>query len=316
MDFLIEKLDSFSMILTPHLLDVDASTATLDDMDMMNTGIFNLGFIALRTGEVTTKMLQWWNIRLFEYCYIDYNNGLFTDQKWANFMPTYFDRNEVLIFDNPGMNVAPWNLGERELSLSDGEYYINYRQKKEGLFPLIFVHYSGFDYEKLILGDIDHKTIRGLKIYDDIVPLLNEYKTSLKDSDFTKYLKMQYTYSFFENSSQILGIHRRLYRRLVDDNNSFNEPFKTTAGTFFDLLKNKKMVLPTLQGVTKSNRFNTPNIEGKIKRINILLKFIYKIIGYQRYFMLIKLMREYSKVENHVHLIQDSYLTNNIFPEK
>lgn len=316
LDLLFEELDRFSIILTPHLLDINASSETLDDNDMMNTGVFNLGFIALRNSGVNTQMLQWWNIRLFECCYIDYYEGYFTDQKWANFIPGYFDRNEVLIIDHPGMNVAPWNFGERELLAKEGEYHIKYRKKKNGSFPLVFVHYSGFDYQELILGNIEHKTIRKLKIYDDLLPLFDEYKISLRESDFTKYLKMEYSYSFFENSAQILNIHRRLYRRLVDDNIHFSEPFEIAEGSFFDILKNKKMVSSPSKSIAKSNRFNTPNIGGKVKLINILLRFIYKVIGYQRYFMLVKLMREYSKVENHVHLIQDTYLTNNVFSEK
>ena len=60
--------------------------------------------------------------------------GLFTDQKWGNFLPTFYD--DVVISRHPGMNVANWNLENRDLSFnSDGECLVNGER-------LILYHFS------------------------------------------------------------------------------------------------------------------------------------------------------------------------------
>lgn len=313
LDSVFENLKTYSIILTPHLLNVSANLTKLRDNDMMNTGVFNLGFIALKRNVISYKMLQWWNERLIDYCYIDYYDGYFTDQKWMNFIPTYFNQTEVLISNHLGMNVAPWNFEERELILKDGVYYITDRLDKKDQYPLIFTHYSGFDYAALITGTIRHTTIQNLKIYDDLLPLFIDYEKLLDESDFRKYLKMKYLYGYFDNLLPISAVYRRLYRRLLNDKKIKSNPFSTSKDSFFDLLKKEKLVSEEGIVVDKLNRFNTPNITGKIRFINSFFKFAYKVLGYQKYFMLIKLLREYSKVENHVHLIDKSYLDNNIF---
>lgn len=317
LDSIFEELNNHSIILTPHLLNT--SKTSLDkfrDNDMMNTGVFNLGFIGLKNNEVSQKMLKWWNERLLDCCYIDYFAGYFTDQKWMNFIPGYFYQNEVLISHHLGMNVAPWNFDERELIVKDKTYYIVDRINKKDLFPLLFTHYSGFDYMALISGTIRHTTVQGLNIYNDLLPLFKDYEKVVKESDFKKYLKMTYSYNYFDNSFPISTIHRRLYRRLLSDNRITKNPFLTSEGSFFNLLKKHKMVSNGFLTVDKSNRSNTTNIKGKIKFINIFLRLLYKICGHEKYFMLVKLLREFAKVENHVHLIDKSYMDSNVLSNK
>jgi hypothetical protein len=124
---------------------------------------------------------------------------------------------------------------------------------------------------------------------------------------------MKYSYNQFENSLPILNLHRRLYRRLLNDGKINGNPFSTDDKTFFSMLKENNMILKQFSIIDKSNRFNTTNMEGKIKFVNSLFRLLYKLIGHQRYFKLIKVFREYSKIENHVHLIDKSYMTNNVF---
>lgn len=310
------ELEKYSIILTPHLLNVSKTASNrFRDNDMMNTGVFNLGFVALKQNDTSHKMLKWWDERLMDCCYIDYFSGYFTDQKWMNFIPGYFNQNEVLISNHLGMNVAPWNFEERKVIVKDNSYYISCRIDGKELFPLIFVHYSGFNYKELIEGNISHTTVNGLQIFDDLLPIFKDYQQVLKESDFNKYLKMIYSYNYFDNSFPISTIHRRLYRRLLADNKIGKNPF-ITKNPFYNLLDKQKMVSKESMVIDKSNRSNTTNIKGKIKFINIFLRFLYKVIGHEKYFMLVKLLREYSKPENHVHLIDKSYMDSNILSNK
>lgn len=316
LDYIYDNLSSYSIILTPHLLNVNSISKKLRDNDMMNTGVFNLGFVALKNNEVSSRMLKWWNERLIDYCYIDYYDGYFTDQKWMDFIPGYFNKGELLVSDHLGMNVAPWNFDERELVVEDDIFYIKDRIDGKVLVPLLFTHYSGFDYSMLILGKIHHTTVRGLQIFNDLLPLFKEYEKVLNEGSFKNYLKMKYSYSQYDNLSPVLNVHRRLYRRLLNDGKINGNPFNTDGQSFYSLLKDNKMVAHESSVIDKSNRFNTSNMEGKIKFINNFFRLFYKILGHQRYFMLLKVLREYSKVENHVHIIDKSYIKNNILTTK
>lgn len=310
-----DDLENYSIILTPHLIDIEASANSMSDNGMISTGIFNLGFLALKNNYSSEKMLDWWNFRLLERCYIDFGKGYFTDQKWMNFLPGYFDSKEVLITHDLGMNVAPWNFSERKLLKREDGYYVTERRNEANLFKLIFTHYSGFDYKALIDNQILHSSINDLNIHPDLQPLFDEYGKMLANSLFSEYLKMKYTYSTFSNSTAILNIHRRLYRRLMEDNRISSNPFSVQKESFYFKLKESNLISDIKDSAEKSNRYSTPNIKGKIKIINFCLRSIFKVIGPQRYFQLVKLLSEYSRVENHVFLIDKSYNSKNIYPD-
>ena len=79
--------------------------------------------------------LSWWSERLRRECRIAFEDGLFVDQRWIDFVPSYFDHTVLL---DQGYNVAYWNLYERELKLGANGYEVNGG-------PLRFFHYSGFN---------------------------------------------------------------------------------------------------------------------------------------------------------------------------
>lgn len=316
LEYIFEQLTLYSIVLTPHLTHIEPSlNGLMQDNAMLNTGIFNLGFIGLRRGEISSSMLTWWNKKLIDYCFIDYSEGYYTDQKWMNFLPAYFNSQDLLISFHLGMNLAPWNFGERKLVIHEDKFYVQSRVHKSQLFPLLFVHFSGFDYKSIISGTIYHTTIKSLKVYEDLLPLFNEYEKLLLESNFIKYRKLNYTYNFFDGQIPISYIHRRLYRRLLQDNINMIYPFNTGHGSFFELLKKNKMISLETLLVDKRNRFNTPNLGRRLRCINTLSKIIYRIIGYNRYFMIIKLLKSYSRVENQVHLIDQTYSQKNVLHE-
>ncbi|MBV9960781.1 MAG: hypothetical protein JO072_00920 [Parafilimonas sp.] len=129
------SLQHYDIILTPHYTTPINDNCLPTELHVMQTGIFNLGFIALRRSENTFRMLSWWQDRLKEKCVIDLSRGLFVDQVWANLMPVCFDK--VLIEKYPGYNMAHWNLHERMLSKKNNEYFVNDE-------PLVFFHFSHY----------------------------------------------------------------------------------------------------------------------------------------------------------------------------
>ena len=131
-----EHLESANIALTPHTLHgVPDDGLRPSDRDIMASGTFNLGFIAVKNSPQTYEFLTWWNERLIFDCISDVENNLFTDQRWIDFVPSYF---KFSIIRNYGYNVAYWNLQERKLSQIDGVTHSN--EDRLGFF-----HFSGFN---------------------------------------------------------------------------------------------------------------------------------------------------------------------------
>jgi hypothetical protein len=131
-----ENLEKYNIVLTPHITTSYNDNKWQSEEDVVNTGVFNLGFIAMRRGAETQKMVDWWCKKLEKECVIDLCKGLFVDQHWAEFMPVFFDK--VLITKHLGYNVAYWNLHERIVSLNEDRWFVN------ETIPLQFFHYSGY----------------------------------------------------------------------------------------------------------------------------------------------------------------------------
>lgn len=125
-------LDRHSIVLAPHLLrpgNVDMEISSLAH------GSYNLGFLAVRRSENAGRFLEWWANRLFLFCYDDKARGIFTDQKWIDLAPCFFD---VHVLKHHGYDFATWSLLGSDLRGSDGDYVVNGD-------PLRFIHFSGLD---------------------------------------------------------------------------------------------------------------------------------------------------------------------------
>ncbi|MCY7350554.1 MAG: glycosyl transferase [Cytophagaceae bacterium] len=133
---LLTSLETNNIIVTPHTIAPFPDTLRPNESDLMNTGTYNLGFMALRRSTEATRFIQWWMDKLAYDCRIDLCNGLFVDQKWVNFVPHYFER--VHIEKHPGYNAAYWNLHERNFSQTGEQWWVN------ETVPLLFFHFSGY----------------------------------------------------------------------------------------------------------------------------------------------------------------------------
>lgn len=168
------NLKKYNIVVTPHITTPYNDDKWQNEEDVVNTGVFNFGFVAISRSESAEKMINWWCAKLYKECVIDLCNGLFVDQHWAEFFPVFFDK--VLIDKYLGNNVAYWNLHERVCTMIEGRWFINEN------IPLQFFHYSGYliakpnevsKYQNRI--DFEHRT--------DIVPLFELYKNQLLNNN-------------------------------------------------------------------------------------------------------------------------------------
>jgi hypothetical protein len=127
--FLIDKLQTQSVILTPHWRDISAFNH--EYMYNFRHGIYNAGFVGLGPGS--ESMLTWWA----EMCAIECTKSerayTYVDQRYLDLVPIYFDNVEII--RHYGCNVAGWNTTflkrEREGSTTT----------VRGM-PIVFIHFS------------------------------------------------------------------------------------------------------------------------------------------------------------------------------
>jgi lipopolysaccharide biosynthesis glycosyltransferase len=132
-----ESLEESTIFLTPHILSPYSDTNLYPkETAYLNSGIYNSGFWAVSRSEITSNFLKWWKERLVVYGLINFYDGLFAEQNWLNYVPLFFKN--VHVSHHLGMNVAYWNIHERQITQSEKGYEVNAE------FPLIFFHYSGY----------------------------------------------------------------------------------------------------------------------------------------------------------------------------
>lgn len=182
---LLGSLDKHNAVLTPHINTPIEDRLKPNELHHLNTGVFNLGFVAFSRSAENDNFISWWEEKLRYECLIDLCNGLFVDQNWMNFLPVFVPGTHIE--RNPGYNAAYWNLHERTFSQRGGTYFVN------GDNPLIFFHYSGYDPAR---PDILSKYQDRFELSErpDLTALFALYKNSLINNGNAYYRQFQCSY--------------------------------------------------------------------------------------------------------------------------
>jgi lipopolysaccharide biosynthesis glycosyltransferase len=203
---LLNSLKKYPAVLTPHINTAIDDRLKPNELDHLNTGIYNLGFVAFARSEKTLAYIKWWEEKLRYECLIDLCNGLFTDQNWMNFLPVFVP--DVHIERNPGYNAAYWNLHERQFSYDGSRYYVNES------YPLIFFHYSGYDPAK---PDVLSKYQDRFELLDrtDLTALFELYKNNLITNGNSYYRKFPCFYIKPHRIKRYLRVRKWLKKPFV-----------------------------------------------------------------------------------------------------
>lgn len=308
-----EILNSSTFVLTPHVCTMEVDyTGSWEERKLMYSGIYNLGFIAIKNNKISNRMLRWWEVRLNDRCFQNMMENYFTDQKWIDFLPGFFPK-EVFVSNDLGLNLAPWNFHERKIIQKNGNLYVQNRITNDDnkIENLKFVHFSGFNYKDfLTTNSINHKNFENFTLFQDLKIVFDLYLESIRKSNMLKYIDLTYSYNYFTNKNIITNIHRKFYRRLSEDNKKINNPFSSTD-EFFRALEKAKLV-ESDNNITgdKINISNVQNLEKKVKSINLIFKVLYFITGPTVYFTIARTLRLYSILENHIFIIDKNYIKN------
>lgn len=315
---IFKHLDSHLILLTPHITQLSEKPCSDSPENIwFQCGIYNLGFLAIKHSSKVIEMLKWWHNRLVSSCFNDPIKFTFTDQKWMDFIPSFFNASELLIIRDLGFNIAPWNFFERKVLIRNGQYFVTSRisNHSNAEYPLYFVHYSGYDYTSLYGGSVKQCHIAEMKSYEDISMLLDVYSKWLNEYNevFLHYIHSAYSYNYYTNGMPILPFHRRLYSGLIAKGQFFENPFEIKANSFYKLLKKKRLIIKPTLNVEKIRKKDAYGMSSNLMILNKFFRLIYNIIGYNRYLLLLRYMRFFSRYESQIHLLDSKYDRTNIF---
>lgn len=214
LDDLLESLDDANLVLTPHLTKPESGIEGIRDNEIsaLKHGVYNLGFIGVnRTGE-GLRFSRWWADRVYDFCIADIPGGLFTDQRWLDLAPAFFDG--VGILKSPRFNVATWNLPTRRM---EGSVVDGFRVDGE---PLGFYHFTGFDSgAHRVMAD---KYASGSP---SVWSLIEWYAEATRLDDQDPVSGLPWRYGSYDDGSRIPLEHRRLYRARPDLQEAYPDPF-------------------------------------------------------------------------------------------
>jgi len=222
-DEIWKKLQSYGIVLTPHLLGPLDDDFKPNELDILRAGAYNLGFIGLSRHPEVAEFLRWWKGKMAKQCIVAFDRGLFVDQRWVDLVPGLFS--SVTIHRDPGCNVAYWNLYHRHVEYSDGVHTVNGS-------PLKFYHFSGFypDRPDVVSKHQNRYTFRDIPI---VKALFDGYQDRLYANGYETVRHWPYAY----DSQNIVGVRvpdaaRALWREFESNDPSWC-PFDTTSDVRF-----------------------------------------------------------------------------------
>lgn len=303
LDAIFDRLRTSSLVVTPHLCTMEMSyTGLVPEGMLMHVGIFNFGFCAIANTINGRRVVEWWQRRLVDQCYADKIDGLHTDQKWMDFLPSLID--DLHIERGLGYNMAIWNWHEREIEERQGAFWVFNRIDGTGLMPLAFFHFSNFNFS--LAADVEQFRPKYSQPFADLYPVSAYYANQLAKEAMGQY-RASYSYASFQDGTPISPFHRRLFRRLIESDYRFDEPFSAQGtGSFYALLKqNNLLSKPTQQVAGKLNEETFKDFDQKLLYLQKIARLIKQLIGIDRYVLLCKFAQRFVRPENQTFLIRE-----------
>ena len=205
---LVNDTHAHGWSLTPHCLaPMQRDGNTPSEADIMQSGIFNLGYIGV--SQRALPMLRWWQERLRRDAISDPAKQLFTDQRWIDMAAVLF---EPYVERNPAYNVAYWNLDQRPLGIADDVVTVDGN-------PLKFFHFSGFNPERPWWLSKHHPVVpRNLVSSSDALMMLcDDYGQRVNESQENMGLSTPYRWNEAFPGFSLTAPMRRYFRQVCID---------------------------------------------------------------------------------------------------
>ncbi|MEI9865242.1 MAG: hypothetical protein WDN00_11970 [Limisphaerales bacterium] len=237
-----------SAVFTPHITQpLPADGRMPNDWDILTSGTYNLGFLAVSACPEVDAFLAWWEKWLKTHCFADKAKGVFTDQKWAELGPSLLKAAKIL--HDPGYNVAYWNLHYRKLAQAKDEWTVNGHK-------LCFFHFSGFNPKTPAV--LSKHQDRFEKLPEPVARLFEWYATTLREAGYETILKLPPPDARFSNGAKVdVGV-RAQFQDLTLRGRQFVAPLDAN-GAFYQWL---------LRPVNGASHDGSPVITNYLKGIH------------------------------------------------
>lgn len=289
-----DALETANVVLTPHL------TSPLDDdkrpseQDHLYNGTYNLGFIGVRRGEETDRILSWWERRCLDNGFSEGRTGLFVDQKWMNLAPCLFEG--VAILKHHGCNMAYWNLHERMLSPATGDGYL-----VNGEVPLYFFHFSG-----IVVTDpaiLSKNTDRfSLEDRPDIQRIFSAYKTTVIEMGNLVGGSIPYGFDRFTDGTVVTRLARRIYS-MHQSQWVGQDPFNAAGG--FALFAKRLGLVAGKETPQKATWREFQSNDRRVELVHRCLKIVLRVLGPNRYELLMRYLAHIAVLRHQSVFLKD-----------
>jgi glycosyltransferase involved in cell wall biosynthesis len=213
---LSQLLDQHSIVLVPHLTSPYNDNREPAEVDILRAGVYNLGFIGVQNTAETTRLLKWWQNKVYHHCLVAVDRGMFVDQRWMDLAPGLFSGVEIC--RDPGYDVAYWNLHERRIKTHNGETLVNGQ-------PLYFFHFSGLNPED-IYPVSKYQNRFTISDIGEARHLFEKYSDLVLQKGWRETKNWRYAYDYFSNGVRIPPEARRFYWELGEYANDLGDPFE------------------------------------------------------------------------------------------
>jgi hypothetical protein len=278
---ILTDLDTYPILVTPHYTTPQPSTRNESDLAMMRFGSFNLGFFGVRRSRDSQAFLDWWHRRCLDFCFMESQFGLSTDQKWVSIAPCLFEALKVSF--NLGYNMAPWNTFERSVTRTSAgnAYIVNER------FPLVFFHFSNFDPSDPQYINKRASCESGV-MYPTLLELGEDYAEWL--SETTQQVEtVRYSFDYMSDGSYISPTLRRAYASIRDDLVSGHNPFDSN-GQIGAFARRNHLVSDSTTTVYKYPTMRQAAKHGRVLAgVHGLMRVLLRLVSPNRFYDLTKL---------------------------
>lgn len=288
-----DALQTASVVIVPHSNTPVLDGHKPDDLDLLKFGAFNLGFVGVSRCDEGLAFLEWWSDRCLQYGFYEPQLGLAVDQKWINLAPCFFPSTQIL--HDVGLNVAFWNLHERQISRNNDGWMVN------DITPLRFVHFSSFNPNAPdSIAQKQTRFIAGSR--PDFAVLAHEYAKELLANASDSYSERSYGFDYFDDGTYITPALRRFYAPLrLDVFKGEVNPFSPNSPVKNFAKKNGLLVKDNM----RSKRHIFRDMSAYSLPIKIILKLLRAtlfVLGPERYFNLMRYLAHISSLRNQIDM--------------
>ena len=167
------------------------------------SGRFNVGFNVFKNDKVGIKCLKRWRAQCLDWCYWRPKDGKLGDQMYLNEWPKLYEKN-LVISENIGVDTAPWNVSQYEVSKKGNDVYINNKK-------LVCYHFHQFQ----ILGPDHFSRVLGYTLSREVVKLIYEpYEAELR-RQYTKVKSFDKSFEIKRVEQNINQVFRAKLSKLI-----------------------------------------------------------------------------------------------------